>query len=535
MMIRVNEVKLSVDESSDALKSKIAKKLRIAPAEIISYRIFKESIDARKRNEISFVYIVDVQVKNENTVLRKNKGLQKSPDLCYEDVKSGEQKPASRPVIVGTGPAGLFAGLIMAERGYRPVLLERGQDVDTRTKDVEAFWRERKLNQESNVQFGEGGAGTFSDGKLTSGTKDKRSRKALAEFVAAGAPQEIMYAYKPHIGTDILKTVVKNIRETIINLGGEVRFGCKVTDILIENGEVKAVEINHSEKLAAEAVVLAIGHSARDTYEMLHKRGVKINQKAFAIGVRIEHPQTLINQSQYKEQAEHPRLGSADYRLVYQSKSGRAVYTFCMCPGGTVVAAASEPNTVVTNGMSEYARDKENANSAVLVQISTDDFEGNHPLAGVEFQRKWERAAFAAGGHDYSAPAQLVEDFLLDRPSEKLGEIRPTYLPSVKLTELKQCLPPYVTESIKEAIIEMDKKLTGFAMPQAVLTGVETRSSAPIRIERESETLQSINVKGLYPAGEGAGYAGGIISASVDGIRAAEHIISQYAAIGDGS
>lgn len=527
-MIRVNEVKLSVDEGLDLLREKIAKKLKVSPQDILHYTIFRESIDARKRSDISFVYIVDVGLKDEERVLRKNRQLQKSPNFRYHGVKTGEETLNNRPVVIGTGPAGMFAALILAQRGFQPILLERGQDVDTRAKDVAEFWHQGKLNTESNVQFGEGGAGTFSDGKLTTRTKDTRSRKVLEEFVAAGAPAEILYAYKPHIGTDILVSVVKNIRQRIISLGGTVRFGSKVTNVVIKNGRIAGVEINNSETLNADEVVLAIGHSARDTYEMLNNSGVKIKQKPFSIGVRIEHPQALVNQSQYKQQCKHPRLGAADYRLVYQSQNGRAVYTFCMCPGGTVVAAASEENTVVTNGMSEYARDKENANSAILVQINVEDFDSSHPLAGIEFQRKWEKAAFELGGGDYSAPAQLVEDFLLDQPSQTLGTIKPTYLPTVKFAELKHCLPQYVVAAIREAIVELDKKLSGFAMPDAVITGVETRSSAPIRIDRDSETMQSVSVTGLYPIGEGAGYAGGIISASVEGIKAAEKIIGKY-------
>jgi len=526
-MIRVKEIKLSIDENIESLKDKIARKIRVNPEEIINFDIFRESIDARK-NEINFVYTVDVKLKNEKKILNKNKGLERSPDIRYKDVESGFQKLSNAPVIIGTGPAGMFAGLILAQRGYRPILLERGNDVDTRTEDVRKFWSYKKLNPESNVQFGEGGAGTFSDGKLTTRIKDIRCKKILEEFVLAGAPDEILYSFKPHIGTDILKTVVKNIRENIIELGGEVRFGSKVTDIFIEDGRIKGVEINNSIKLNTEVVILAIGHSARDTYEMLYSRGVKIRQKPFSIGVRIEHPQSLINKVQYKKYAEHPRLGAADYRLTYQSKNGRAVYTFCMCPGGTVVAAASEYNTVVTNGMSEYARDKENANSALLVQIDTEDFSSEHPLAGVEFQRKWERLAFQLGGRDYSAPIQLVEDFLLDRTSNNIGGVIPTYSPNVRLSNLKECLPSYVVDSLREGIIEMDKPLKGFALPDAIMTGVETRSSAPIRIERNPETMESVNMLGLYPIGEGAGYAGGIISAGVDGIKAAEKIIKKF-------
>ncbi|QEK11283.1 NAD(P)/FAD-dependent oxidoreductase [Crassaminicella thermophila] len=526
-MIRVNEVKLSLDEDISLLKEKIAKKIKIHPKEIISYKIFRESIDAR-RNNISFVYSVDVELKNEEKVLRKNKQVKESPKLSYEDVIEGNEKLIHRPVIIGTGPAGMFAGLILAQRGYRPILLERGQDVDTRSKDVENFWKMGKLNLESNVQFGEGGAGTFSDGKLTTRIKDIRCRKVLNEFVNFGAPEEILYAQKPHIGTDILKIVVKNMRKAIEDLGGEVHFGSKVTDFCIENGKIKALEVNKNTKIEATEVILAIGHSARDTYEVLHEKGIQIRQKPFSIGVRIEHPQKIINKSQYKQFAEHPRLGAADYRLTYQSKNQRAIYTFCMCPGGVVVAAASEENMVVTNGMSEYARNKENANSALLVQVNTEDFGDDHPLAGVRFQRKWESLAFKLGGNNYFAPAQLVGDFLKDRPSKELGSVKPSYLPGVKLTRLKECLPDFVVETMKEGLIEMDKKLKGFAMKDAVMIGVETRSSAPIRIERDQNTMESVNVKGLYPIGEGAGYAGGIISAAVDGIKAGERIIKKY-------
>jgi len=528
LMIRINEVKLSIDEDISLLKSKVAKQLRINPQDIVDYSIYKESIDARKKNEIYFVYVIDVNVKNEVQVLSKNKNIRISPDYSYKSVEEGKNRLDNPPIIIGSGPAGMFAALLLAQRGYRPILLERGSDVDTRTEDVEKFWKERKLNLDSNVQFGEGGAGTFSDGKLTTRIKDIRCRKILEEFVLAGAPEEILYSYKPHIGTDILKNVVKNIRQDIISLGGQVRFQSKVTDIIIENSIVKGVEINGSERLYTSEIILAIGHSARDTYEMLFDRGIKIRQKPFSIGVRIEHPQSLINLSQYKQHAEHPRLGAADYRLTYQCKNGRAAYTFCMCPGGTVVAAASEFNTVVTNGMSEYARDEQNANSALLVQINTEDFGSEHPLAGVEFQRKWERAAFELGGKDYCAPAQLVKDFIEDKESEKLGAVIPSYSPNAKLTNLKGCLPDYVTESMREAIIAMNKRLDGFAMDDAIMTGVETRSSAPIRIERDVESMESVNVKGLYPIGEGGGYAGGIISAAVDGIKAAEKIISKY-------
>ncbi|WZL72449.1 hypothetical protein QBE52_15485 [Clostridiaceae bacterium 35-E11] len=530
-MIRVNEIKLSIDEALDMLKEKIAKKLRIQPEEIIDYEIFKESIDARDKHKIFLVYTVDVALKNEEKILKKNKHIMKRPSLEYEEVKEGKNKLGHRPIVIGTGPGGVFAGLILAQRGYAPILLERGEDVDTRTADVEKFWRKKVLNPESNVQFGEGGAGTFSDGKLTTRIKDRRCRKVLKEFVKHGAPKEILYSYKPHIGTDILKTVVKNMRKEIEKLGGEIRFGSKVTDFFIENGNIKGIEINHKENLKASEVILAIGHSARDTYEVLYEKGVQIRQKPFSIGVRIEHPQKLINQSQYKQFAEHPRLGAADYRLTYQTEKGRAVYTFCMCPGGMVVAAASEENTVVTNGMSEYARDQENANSALLVQVNTEDFESEHPLAGVAFQRKWEKAAFVAGGSDYTAPAQLVGNFLDEKIPNEVQRVDPSYLPGVKMTNLKDCLPQFVIESLKEGIVAMDRKLRGFAIKDGIMTGVETRSSAPIRIERDQNTMESVNTKGLYPIGEGGGYAGGIVSAAVDGIRAAEMLIAKYTPI----
>ncbi|MFZ5968551.1 MAG: NAD(P)/FAD-dependent oxidoreductase [Bacillota bacterium] len=527
-MIRVNEIKLSLQEELSQLREKISRKLRIKPEDIISYQIFKESIDARKQNEINLVYTVDIVVKNEELLLKKHKNLQKSPNISYIQVESGMKPLNQRPIIIGTGPAGMSAGLLLAQRGYAPILLERGQDVDRRTEDVTLFWNTGKLKTESNVQFGEGGAGTFSDGKLTTRIKDIRCRKVLEELVEAGAPDEILYSYKPHIGTDILKTVVKNIRKTIERHGGEVRFGSKVTDFIIENHRITGVQINHQEILTADQVILAIGHSARDTYEVLYQRGVRIRQKPFAIGVRIEHPQSLINQSQYKELAEHPKLGAADYRLTYQASNGRAAYTFCMCPGGAVVAAASEEEMVVTNGMSEHARDKENANSALLVQVNTEDFDDDHPLAGVAFQRKWEKAAYIAGGSNYHGPAQYVGDFLKNRPSTGKSGVSPTYLPGVTFTDLTKCLPDFVVETMREAIPQMDKKLKGFGMAEALLVGVETRSSAPIRLERDEETMESLGTEGLYPIGEGGGYAGGIISAAVEGIKAAEKVILKH-------
>lgn len=525
-MLRISDIKIKLKEDIIELKKEIIKKLNITEESLISYRIFKESIDARKKNDICFVYTVDVEVKDEQKVLKKlkHKNITVAPDIEYHYVTKGNKNINKRPVIVGTGPAGLFAGLILAQMGYRPILLERGKAVEERAIDVHKFWDTGKLNFESNVQFGEGGAGTFSDGKLNTLIKDPRSRKILEEFVAAGAPEDILYKNKPHIGTDILRNVVVNIRNNIISLGGEVFFQSKVTDIIIEDEKLKGIIINDSEGLDTDILILAVGHSARDTFQMLYDREVFMIQKAFSIGVRIEHPQELINKSQYGD-IEENKLGAADYKLSGHFDNGRSAYTFCMCPGGEVVAAASEENRLVTNGMSYHAREQENANSALLVGITPEDFHSNHPLAGIEFQRKWEELAFEAGGGQYRAPAQLVGDFLEGIPSTKLGSVKPSYTPGVKLTDLRKCLPDYVIETIKYALPEFDKKLKGFLHPDAIMTGVETRSSSPVRIQRD-DNYES-NIKGIYPVGEGAGYAGGIISAAVDGIRIAEQIAKE--------
>lgn len=529
-MIRISQMRLGIDDSTDKLIHKASKILRIKPNAIEEMSIFKESIDARRKGKIEFVYTVDLLAKNEKDIIKRvsNKNIAITPDMDYKYPEPGETKINERPIVIGLGPAGLFCGLILAQMGYKPLILERGEDVDKRSKTVENFWKTGKLNTESNVQFGEGGAGTFSDGKLTTRVKDLRCRKVLSELVKAGAPEDIMFSFKPHVGTDILKSVVKNLREEIIKLGGEVRFDSKVTSLVIKNEKICGVEINSSETINSEAIVLAIGHSARDTFEMLYEKGVEIIQKPFAIGVRIEHPQTVINKAQYKEFANHKRLGAADYRLTYHASNGRSVYSFCMCPGGSVVAAASEEGRVVTNGMSEYARDKTNANSALLVSVVQEDFEGNHPLAGMHFQRKWEEKAYKLGGGNYVAPAQLVGDFLGDMASQSIGDVKPSYEPGIKLTNMKDCLPSYVIESMKEGIMNMDNKLKGFGMDDAIITGVETRSSSPIRIVRDGKTLESTEVKGFYPCGEGAGYAGGIVSAAVDGIKVAEKIIEKY-------
>ncbi|OPY57914.1 MAG: FAD dependent oxidoreductase [Pelotomaculum sp. PtaU1.Bin035] len=529
-LVRVTGLKIPVGEKITDLKKALVKKIRIREQDLLDYKIYKQSIDARKAGMIYFVYTVDVKLANEDVALKKlrnNRDISVAPRLEYEYVKTGREKFEHRPVVAGTGPAGLFAGLILSRMGYGPVLLERGGDVDSRVAVVNKFWETGKLDPECNVQFGEGGAGTFSDGKLTTLIRDLRCRKVLEEMIEAGAPEEIIYSYRPHIGTDKLRTVVKNIRNRIISLGGEVRFGSKVTDLIITSGKITGIVVNDKDILETSVLVLAPGHSARDTFEMLYSRGVKIIPKAFSIGVRIEHLQEVINQAQYKEFAGHKNLGPADYKLSYHASNGRSAYTFCMCPGGVVVAAASEEGCVVINGMSEYARDAENANSALLVGVSPEDFAGDHPLAGVEFQRNWERKAFELGGGDYSAPVQLVGDFLADRPSTGMGTVKPSYKKTVKLSELKDCLPAYVIETLREAIPELDKKMRGFARPDAILTGVETRSSSPVRIIRDEN--YETRVKGLYPAGEGAGYAGGIISAAVDGIKVAEAIARRYA------
>lgn len=534
-MIRLSEIKIDIREVKDsqteneALRKKILSRLGIGEKELKEIKIYKKSIDARKKNNIFLVYAVDAEVSNEKRILERNrgKGITPAPKFTYEPNATGIMKMEGRPVIIGTGPAGLFAGLVLSRNGYKPIILERGDDVDTRTEKIKRFWTEAVLDTESNVQFGEGGAGTFSDGKLTTLVNDIRCRYILEEFVKAGAPADILYWSKPHIGTDLLKSTIKNIRQQILAYGGEVRFRAKVTDFIIKDGRMDGVVINNEEFLPCRHVLLAIGHSARDTFEVLHKRGIYMTQKPFSIGVRIEHPQTLINRAQYGDGKDTLLLPAADYKLSYHSRSGRSAYTFCMCPGGFVVAAASEKNRVVTNGMSEHKRDGENANSAVLVGINPEDFLSDHPLAGIEFQRKWESLAFKAGGCDYRAPAQLIGDFLLDRQSTAWGDVRPTYKPGVVFAPLKECLPDYVTDTLKEAILYFDTKLKGFAIQDGIMTGVETRSSSPVRINRD-ENFES-NIRGLYPVGEGAGYAGGIMSSAIDGVKTAEKIMEKYA------
>lgn len=536
-MLRISDVKIAVGQAADPrmeqqfLRKIILERLRISNNDLIRFEIFKKSVDARKKDEIFFVYTLDAEVRNQKRMLGKSgsRGIILTPDQSYKGVTFGTVGLKERPVIVGMGPAGLFAGLMLARNGYMPILLERGEDVDTRTAKTSQFWNDGILDTECNVQFGEGGAGTFSDGKLTTLINDNRCRMVLEEFVKAGAPSEILYLNKPHIGTDLLKSTVRNIRQEIIACGGDVRFKSKATDFVIENGKVVSLTINGIETLQCCVVLLAIGHSARDTFEVLQNIGVNMSPKPFSIGVRIEHPQEMINTSQYGKASGHHGLGAADYKLVYHGANGRSAYTFCMCPGGYVVAAASEEQCVVTNGMSEYKRDGENANSALLVGIGPDDFGSSHPLAGIGFQRKWEHLAYLAGGENYHAPVQLTGDFLADRPSISWGSVKPTYRPGVVFAEIKNCLPAYVVETMKEAILYFDNRIRGFAMPDGILTGIETRSSSPVRINRDDRFLS--NIQGIYPAGEGAGYAGGIMSSAVDGVKAAEKIMEKYAPV----
>lgn len=523
-MIRVNQVKIGIFEDKKEIKKQLSKKLRISIKDIIEYKIFKESIDAR-RKDIKFVYSIDVNVKNEKNILKKGK-FNKSPDYEYKNVKSNLDKNI-KPIIVGSGPAGLFSALILAQSGYKPIILERGEKVDKRVEKINNFWKNGILDEDSNVQFGEGGAGTFSDGKLTSRIKDPRSRKVLKEFINVGAPEEIIYKKYPHIGTDNLRGVVVKLREKIISLGGEFRFNNKVTDLIIEKDSIKGVIINKKTKLMSKIVVLAIGHSSRELFERLNSLKVKIESKPFAIGVRIEHPQSMIDINQYGSSEISKKLGSAEYRLTH-NKGDRGVYSFCMCPGGSVVASSSEKGTVVTNGMSEYKRDKENANSAILVTVTPKDFGLDNPLSGMFFQRELEKKAFKLGGGNYNAPATLVGELLSDYKKTVLKQkIEPSYKPGVKFVNFNELLPEYIINPIKEALKYFGSRIEGFDRDDAIITGIETRSSSPIRILREEISLESVNVKGLFPCGEGAGYAGGIMSSAVDGIKVAEKIMEK--------
>jgi uncharacterized FAD-dependent dehydrogenase len=531
-MLRLTELKLPLGHDGDALRAALLKRLAIGPGDLIDFTVFRRGVDARKPAAIVFIYTLDVELKNEAAAMKRlarDRNVTPAPDMDYRFVTRAEKPPARRPVVIGAGPCGLFAALILAQMGMNPIVLERGKVVRERTKDTFGFWRKRILNPESNAQFGEGGAGTFSDGKLYSQVKDPRylGRKVLTEFVKAGAPPEILYVSKPHIGTFRLVTMVEHMRATIEALGGEFRFQTRVDRIVIgktKTGDrrVEALILSDGTTLEADHVVLAVGHSARDTFQMLHDQGVYIEAKPFSIGFRIEHPQSLIDRARFGPNAGNKLLGAADYKIVHHASNGRSVYSFCMCPGGTVVATASEPGRVVTNGMSQYSRNERNANAGIVVAITPDDYPG-HPLAGIEFQRHWEEQAYKAGGETYAAPGQRVEDFLAARASTELGTVIPSYKPSVTPTDLSSCLPDYAIEAIREALPAFDRQIKNFALPDAVLTGVETRTSSPISIRRD-DTFQSLNTRGLYPAGEGAGYAGGILSAAIDGIKVAEAV-----------
>ncbi|HEY9698709.1 MAG TPA: NAD(P)/FAD-dependent oxidoreductase [Trichocoleus sp.] len=534
-MLRITEVKLPLDHPEEAIQTAILKKLQIKPEELISYSIFKRSYDARKRDAIVFVYILDVETTQEKRLLqrfKKDPQVMPTPDTRYRFVAKATShfptQPENRPIVIGAGPCGLFAGLLLAQMGFRPLILERGKPVHDRSVDTFGFWSKRKFNPESNAQFGEGGAGTFSDGKLYSRVKDANhhGRKVLEELVNAGAAPEILYVNKPHIGTYRLVKIVENMRHTIESLGGEIRFQSRVENLDIEKNaddrRVRGVLLADGEYIRTDHVVLAVGHSARDTFEMLYQQGVYIEPKPFSIGFRIEHPQTVIDQCRLGSQAGHPVLGAADYQLVHHCSNGRSVYSFCMCPGGQVVAATSEIGRVVTNGMSQYERSGKNANSGIVVGITPEDYPGS-PLAGIALQRRLEEKAFELGGCTYEAPGQLVGDFLAQQPSTQFGTVKPSYRPGVHLCDLSPSLPDYAIDAIREALPAFDKQIPGFAMHDAVLTGVETRTSSPIRIKR-AEDYQSLNTKGLYPAGEGAGYAGGILSAGIDGIKVAEAV-----------
>jgi uncharacterized FAD-dependent dehydrogenase len=534
-MLRLTDVRLPLDHSEDELRTAILQRLGIESRDLVHFSIFRRSSDARKRGAITLTYNLDVETHREAEILRRHRGdphVAPTPDTTYRLPTRAPANLASRPLVIGVGPCGLFAGLILAEMGFRPIILERGKEVRERTVDTFGFWRRGILDPESNVQFGEGGAGTFSDGKLYSQIRDPGhlGRKVLTEFVAAGAPPEILYVNKPHIGTFRLVKIVESMRAKIEFLGGEIRFRARVDDLIVEDGKVRGAILADGEQLAADHIILAVGHSARDTFARLYARGVAIEAKSFSIGFRIEHPQSLIDRCRFGPQAGHPLLGAADYKLVHHCSTGRnagcntgrSVYSFCMCPGGTVVAAASEPGRVVTNGMSQYSRDERNANSGIVVGITPEDYPGG-PLAGIALQRHWEERAFELGGGTYEAPGQLVGDFLAGRPSTEFGAVLPSYKPGVRLGDLSTSLPDYAIAAIREALPAFDRKIKGFAMHDALLTGVETRTSSPIRIPR-NESFQSLNTEGLYPAGEGAGYAGGILSAAVDGIRVAEAV-----------
>jgi len=534
-MLRLNEIKLPLNHAEPELAQAILARLKISAQQMLGFTVYKRSYDARKKSNISLIYSIDVETTDDAGILARlgnDKHLMPAPDMAYKFVAHGVNADGKqpRPVVIGMGPCGLFAALILAQMGLKPIVLERGKTVRERTKDTFGFWRKRVLNPESNVQFGEGGAGTFSDGKLYSQISDPKhyGRKVLTEFVKSGAPEEIIYVSKPHIGTFRLVKMVENMREEITALGGEIRFEQRVTDFDIreENGvrQMRGLHLASGEYLETNHVVLAIGHSSRDTFETLYERGVYVEAKPFSIGFRVEHPQSLIDQCRFGPNAGHPILGAADYKLVHHASNGRAVYSFCMCPGGTVVAAASEPGRVVTNGMSQYSRAERNANSAIVVSISPEEDYPGHPLAGIELQRRLEEKAYVLGGSNYNAPGQLMGDFVAGRASSDVGGVTPSFKPGITWTDLAAILPEYAVVALREAFPAFDKQVKGYFKHDAVLTGLETRTSSPIRIKRNNDDLQSLNTRGLFPAGEGAGYAGGILSAGVDGIKVAEAV-----------
>ncbi|HAT8519922.1 TPA: hypothetical protein I7190_16830 [Vibrio vulnificus] len=527
-MIRLTELRLPLDHEEGALLEAITAKLGIPAEQVLSFSMFRRGYDARKKTNIQLIYTLDIEVANQDKLLAKfskDPHVRETPDMEYKYVAQAPANLTERPIVIGFGPCGLFAGLVLAQMGFNPIIVERGKEVRERTKDTFGFWRKRTLNPESNVQFGEGGAGTFSDGKLYSQVKDPNfyGRKVITEFVEAGAPEEILYVSKPHIGTFKLVTMIEKMRAKILELGGEIRFSTRVDDIHMEDGQITGVTLSNGEELKSRHVVLAVGHSARDTFEMLHERGVYMEAKPFSVGFRIEHKQSMIDEARFGPNAGNPILGAADYKLVHHCKNGRTVYSFCMCPGGTVVAATSEEGRVVTNGMSQYSRAERNANSAIVVGISPEiDYPGD-PLAGIRFQRELESNAYRLGGENYDAPAQKIGDFLKGRDPSALGDVEPSFTPGIKLTDLEKALPPFAIEAIREAIPAFDRKIKGFASEDGLLTGVETRTSSPVCIKRGKD-YQSVNLKGFYPAGEGAGYAGGILSAGIDGIKVAEAV-----------
>lgn len=530
-MIRLTEIKLPLNHTPEDLTNAIISKLSIKEQQLSQVVIFKRGYDARNKRNIQLIYTLDISLNDPELVnnlllqFENEQHIKPTPDTSYKYVGQAPEDLNERPVVIGFGPCGLMAGLTLAQMGFKPIIIERGNEVRQRTKDTFGFWRQRQLNTESNVQFGEGGAGTFSDGKLYSQVKDPNhyGRKVMTEFVKAGAPEEILFVSKPHIGTYKLVSMVEKMRAEIIELGGEIRFATRVDDIHINNDQITGVTLNTGETLTSKHVVLAVGHSARDTFQMIYDKGIYVEAKPFSIGFRIEHKQSAIDKARFGDNAGNEILGAADYKLVHHCKNGRSVYSFCMCPGGTVVAATSEEGRVVTNGMSQYSRNERNANSAIVVGIDPERDYPNHPLAGIELQRQLETLAYELGGKDYNAPAQTIGDFLKGKPDSQLGDVKPSFTPGITLTDLSKALPEFAVEAIREAIPAFNKKIQGFSTEDGLLTGVETRTSSPISIKRDKQ-FQSINTKGLYPAGEGAGYAGGILSAGIDGIKVAEAV-----------